>query len=304
MRMTTARSRDRKSLNAATAHDEHALQRTAASVYAGAGIAGLGRENCGGDADQHEHRHRQVAERPRGLQAEAEPLETLDDVKRTRARHHHADAVGRDVGRHAGGLLGGLEALDPERVDHDVLRRRRRGDQQRAERDQPWRRRGIAECEEHDGGHQQDLRQHQPAAPPAEPPGKQRHVERVDDRRPQEFQRVRRANQREQADGREIDAGLAHPHHQCRARQGERQSGRETEEQDDQDARLEIDGKRVAPGRRGGRGTLGRGHRVILSRHARPCAGHPRLWSSKQDVDGRDGHDIDRVGGITHPPEA
>jgi hypothetical protein len=35
----------------------------------------------------------------------------------------------------------------------------------------------------------------------------------------------------------------------------------------------------------------GRGH----DRHARPCAGHPRLWRRKKDVDGRDkpGHDGD-----------
>ena len=41
-------------------------------------------------------------------------------------RDQHADAVGRDVGRHAGGLFALGQAFDAERIDHDVLRRRRR----------------------------------------------------------------------------------------------------------------------------------------------------------------------------------
>ncbi len=74
-----------------------------------------------------------------------------------------------------------------------------------------------------------------------------RHVERIDQRRPQEFHRVGRADQREQPDGAEIDAGLAHPHQQRRAGQRQRQARREAEEQNDQHARLEIDRERLAP---------------------------------------------------------
>ncbi len=65
---------------------------------------------------------------------------------------------------------------------------------------------------------QQQLREHQPAAPPPERAREQRHMQRIDQRRPQEFERVGRADQREQPDGAEIDAGLAHPHQQRRAR--------------------------------------------------------------------------------------
>src|SRR5207237_3250922 len=38
-----------------------------------------------------------------------------------------------------------------------------------------------------------------------------------------------------------------------------------------------------------------------LTRHGRPCAGHPRLWRRKQGVDGRDepGHDVERGSIIT-----
>ena len=67
---------------------------------------------------------------------------------------------------------------------------------------------GLQRAEKHDRRHQQDLREHQPAAAAAEQPRQHRHVERVGQRRPEEFQRVGRADQREQADGAEIDAGL------------------------------------------------------------------------------------------------
>ena len=75
-----------------------------------------------------------------------------------------------------------------------------------------------------------------------------RHVERIDQRRPEELYRVGRADQREQADGAEIDAALAHPDQQRRARQRERQARRETEEHDDQHAPLEIDRERIGDG--------------------------------------------------------
>jgi len=37
-------------------------------------------------------------------------------------------------------------------------------------------------------------------------------MQRIDQRRPEKFQRVGRADQREQADGAEVDAGFAHPY--------------------------------------------------------------------------------------------
>jgi hypothetical protein len=73
-------------------------------------------------------------------------------------------------------------------------------------------------------------------------------MQRIDQRRPQEFQRVGRADQREQADSAEIDAGLAHPHQQRRARQRQRQAGGKAEQQHDQHARLQVDRKALAPG--------------------------------------------------------
>ena len=69
----------------------------------------------------------------------------------------------------------------------------------------------------------------------------------IDQRRPQEHERVGRADEREQSDGPKVDARFGHPHQKRRARQRKRQAGREAQQQHDQDARLKIDGKRVAP---------------------------------------------------------
>ncbi len=73
---------------------------------------------------------------------------------------------------------------------------------------------------------EQQLREHQPAAAPAKRARQQWHVERIDQRRPQELERVGQADQRKQADGAEIDIALGHPYGKRRARQRQRQAGR------------------------------------------------------------------------------
>ena len=167
-------------------------------------------------------------------------------------RDQQADPVGGDVGGHAGGLLALGQALDAKRIDHDVLGRGHRRDQQRAERDEQRRACRIGQREQQDRADQQQLREHQPAAAAAESAREDRHMQRIDQRRPDEFQRVGRADQRKQPDGAEIDAGFAHPDQQRRSRQRQRQPGRKAEHQHDQHARLQINGPRLAPGGRGG----------------------------------------------------
>ena len=70
---------------------------------------------------------------------------------------------------------------------------------------------GLQNARNDDRGNQQELREDEPAAAAAEQARQDRHVERVDQRRPQELHRVGRADQREQADRSEIDADFAHP---------------------------------------------------------------------------------------------
>ena len=211
---------------------------------------------------QHQHRHADEAQAPGRGGGEAEQFEQRDQIEHADGRSEHADAIGGDIGRHAGGLFVLVEAFDPERIDDDILRRRRGRDQQRAECDMPRRHSGIQEGEEHDRRHQQELREHQPAAAPSQHSRQNRDVDGVDDRRPQEFQRVGRADQREEADGLEVDAGGRAPHLQGRAGQRERQPGREAEEHHDQHARAQIDRDAVekrAGGRWGGIGCGGHG---------------------------------------------
>ena len=174
--------------------------------------------------------HRDIAPAPCGLLVETGGLDRAHQEQRAGGRNQHADAIGGDVRRHAGGLFVFRKAFDAEGIDHDVLRCRGGRDKQCAERNQPRRSGRIAEAEKYDRRHQQNLREHQPAAAAAEQARQDRHVERVGQRRPQEFHRVGRADQREQADGAEIDAGFAHPHQQRRAGQRQRQARRKPEE--------------------------------------------------------------------------
>ena len=81
----------------------------------------------------------------------------------------------------------------------------------------------------------------------------QRHMQRIRQRRPQEFQRVGRADQREQPDGAEIDAGFAHPHQKRRSRQRQRQPGGKAEQHDDQHPRVADRPQGSRARRRGGR---------------------------------------------------
>ena len=106
---------------------------------------------------------------------------------------------------------------------------------------------GSVKREKHDRGHQQELREHQPAAAAADSARQHRHVERIDQRRPEELDGVGHADQREQADGAEVDAGLGHPDRQRRAGQRERQARREAEKHHDQHARPQIDRERLGP---------------------------------------------------------
>ncbi|MEY9678256.1 hypothetical protein ABIE93_008190 [Bradyrhizobium elkanii] len=214
--------------------------------------AGVGRRERGDDADHDQHGHHHIAPHPGRRTREASGLKAADDEQRAGGRDQHADAIGRDIGRHAGGLLAFRQAFDAEGIDHDVLRRRCGCDQQRGERREPRRARRIGHRQHQDRRDQQQLREQQPAAAAAEHLREQRHVQRVDQRRPEELQRVRRADQRQQPDGAEIDPGLLHPDLQRRARQRQRQPRGEAEQQHDQHPRLQVHGKTVAPGGGGG----------------------------------------------------
>jgi hypothetical protein len=166
----------------------------------------LRRDHRGGDAERGDGRHDEIAEHPGRAEIDLLILQSTDDEQHARGRDQCADPIGRDIGGHAGGLLVLAQAFDAVGVDQDVLRGGGGRDQQRGdEDDRPGEFRGIAKAEHDDGRDHHDLREHEPPAAPAEPAREQRHIERIDDRRPQELDGVGRADQGEQADGLEVD---------------------------------------------------------------------------------------------------
>jgi len=91
------------------------------------------------------------------------------------------------------------------------------------------------------------LRKQQPAASTAELVREEWHVQRIDQRRPEEFQRIGRPDQRKKSDGAKIDAGFAHPDQQRRTRQRQRQAGGKAEKHDNEHPALQIDCKTLTP---------------------------------------------------------
>ena len=134
-------------------------------------------------------------------------------------------------------LVGVARHLDPPRVHDDVLRGGGEGDHERegAERGEP---RGQADGrhpDERDGDEQ--LRDDHPAAPPPEPPG-DRRVHAIDDRRPEELERVGEPDPREEPDRLEARPLVAEPVAERVAREQERQPRREAEHQHHRDLGL------------------------------------------------------------------
>jgi hypothetical protein len=117
---------------------DYALQR----VFLGTCCRGAGRfrrllgneRRC--HADEHEHCHERVACAPRSVMTKSEALKAADNKQRARGRDQHADAVGGDIGCHAGRLFAFVQAFDAEGVDYDILRRRGGGNQKRSDRHQ------------------------------------------------------------------------------------------------------------------------------------------------------------------------
>ena len=119
---------------------QNAADRIAGLVDDVGGRGRLGRHQRRENADADQHRGGEIAPQPDRPARHADLLQPPGQREHAGARRQHADAVGRDIARHAGGLFAGVEAFDPERVDHDVLGRRGGRHQHCAERDRPQRR--------------------------------------------------------------------------------------------------------------------------------------------------------------------
>ena len=203
-------------------------------------------------------------------------LEIGDQRDGARSRDQHADAIGGDEIGHAGRLVLGRQIFDAEGVDDDVLGGRGGRHDHRGERHHQRRLQRVLDAEQDDRRHQQDLREHEPAAPVAEQAAEDRHLKGIDDGRPEELDGVGHADEREEADRAKIDADVFHPQEQRRAGQRERQARGEAEQKDDEDARIEENGGRAGQplAKSQPSGSLCRRHRPLIAAKA------PRVMSA------------------------
>ena len=193
-------SRVSRSRNAPTVGHQHALERIVAGARRVLGLGGgrwrrLGaRSAVDRDADQRRGRpsRNSRASRPsRGRRPRS--AKPADDEQHAGGRDQHADAIGRDIGRHAGGLLASRAGFRCGRRRSGCPGSRLRS-RPAARRRTPPARRTCA------GSHSPSttiaaiIRSCENTSQPRRRPSQarqQRHVERVDHRRPQELDRCR-----------------------------------------------------------------------------------------------------------------
>ena len=129
----------------------------------------------------------------------------------------------------------------PVGVDDDILAGRGEGndDGEHGCPDRRFRRAGSGKGE--NGPHQGDLGNDRPCPAAAQPCRKKGDVEPVDQRRPQELEGIGGADQGKRTDGRQRYALHLEPERQCREDQQQRQPAGKTQEQNGDDAPVEID---------------------------------------------------------------
>ena len=143
-------------------------------------------------------------------------------------RDDHRQPVTEHAERRAEAALGRVEHVGAVGVDDDVLRGREKGDQpgeQREGADRVARRRRGQPPQRRRQG---ELGDDEPAAAPPEPG----RLEAVHERRPQELEGVGQADQAQEADRRQADAGAAEPRLHRLPRERQRQARREAEHGD------------------------------------------------------------------------
>ncbi|MGD8578656.1 MAG: hypothetical protein PVI46_04960 [Lysobacterales bacterium] len=161
-------------------------------------VADLADHKRGHHAHQHEAAGDPVHQRPRQM---------VGQDQRQRAGHQRRQPVGIDEERVAGSQFVVRQQFPTIGVNHDVLARREQRDQEHQHDDGLQGLRRVVAPEQADRDQQRQLRHQRPATPAPE----ERRPEAVHQRGPQEFPGVRQRNQREQADGGEVDTVAAQP---------------------------------------------------------------------------------------------
>ena len=171
-------------------------------------------------ADAHQHGHHRVRDRP---------AQVVGRNQNQRVGDEERGAVAELVrGREQPELVGVARRLDPPRVDDDVLGRRGEGDEERERADGREAVRRSADRQAEQAERDEDLAEEHPAAPAPEA-AEERRVEPIDDRRPEELERVGQPDPREESDRLEGGSLVAQPVAERVARQQERQAGGEAQ---------------------------------------------------------------------------
>ena len=158
------------------------------------------------------------------------PRQAVGEDQRQRAGDQAGDAVGVHMHGVAEAEFVVAQNLASEGVDRDVLRSGKEGEQGGQPQDGPDVLLRVEAAHEADGEQQADLGQQHPAASAAEAG----HAVAVEQRRPEELPGIGKLDQREEADGLEIDAFAAQPGRQQVEQQVERQAGGKPGEDADQ----------------------------------------------------------------------
>ena len=189
-------------------------------------VEGGGQES-GDHAHTHERGHAEIGDRP---------SRPVGDEQGPRPGAHQRQTVAQVRGRRHDALQIGAGGIDAPSVDDDVLGRGadRNEEGAEAEEDEAARRVGRGHEREREGDG--DLRRDHPRAPAADACAEDRHVETVDERRPEEFQGVGERQIAEEADRLDVHVRIGEPRRECAEHEQQRQAGREAEGQHQDDA--------------------------------------------------------------------
>ena len=117
--------------------------------------------------------------------------------------------------------------FDAPSIDDDVLRGTRKGGNSRQQREQSNGSRRVQGSQRHKRQPNQRLDRHQPTPPAPQSPEKG-HTAPINQRRPEEFEGVSEADEREDAHRFQVDAGFPQPSIERSEQQRVRQAGRHT----------------------------------------------------------------------------
>ena len=205
----------------------------AASRSQAAAFAGFARQQ------RHHHGQREAA---RGERVTPRPAMEFGDVKYARARQKRSHVPAVNGERRAGAILLRLQDLDPIGINRDVLGGGHEGHGQRPDGQRDRRRDRIAEPHADDGDAQRHLARQDPGAALTQR-GERGQTHSVDQRRPQEVDRIGRRHDAQEPDRSAAETFLAQPDRQRREHQRRRQPTRHSEEEDDRHPPVAVDGE-------------------------------------------------------------